>query len=428
MEKMRLDSKIVISAMGMISPYGMGVELFESALKNKQSAISNISTTHPEHSKILSVAGFLPENNLANKINDINCDESIRVKFKSLAARAPLSVQASLLSSLQAFQQAKLYALENTEKVGIIVTGTNTTLQQTYEQHTIYAQEPAYVSSRYGLNFLDSNHIGYVSEFLNISGEGHVVGAASASGNMAIIQAMRLLEQGILDQCFVIGVMAELSPVELQALRQLDVLGAKTFKENPTQASRPFDRAHEGFIPAQLSACLLLERVESAKSRQAPILGYLLGAGIALDKNHSSNPSETGEAPAMQKALSAAKINALQIDYINAHGTSSVLGDEVECKAIQAIFGNRDIKYINSTKSVIGHGLWSAGIAEAIAVIVQMNGNYLHASLNLEDPINENIGLIQDTVLQGNFNIALSNNFAFGGINTSVIFHKGELL
>ncbi|MFI4955143.1 MAG: beta-ketoacyl synthase N-terminal-like domain-containing protein [Gammaproteobacteria bacterium] len=423
-----MNNKIAITGIGVLSPFGFGLPSLIDALKNERSAIRNIADTHPEESQIISVAGYFPSTQFVSNIDLLNVDEELKKKFIQLAARAPSTVQASLLVALQAYQQAGLFKTSNAERIGIIIAGNNTTQKQSYLQHQIYAQDAARVSPRYALNFFDSSHIGYVSELLSITGEGHVVGAASASGNMAIIQATRLLEQGILDQCLVIGVYADLSVVELQAFRQIGALGGKKFANQPAKASRPFDKEHEGFIPGQTAACLILERPDIAKKRKAPILGHILGYGLALDAQHSSEANMNGELQAMHNALNNAQLVIKDLDYINAHGTSSVLGDEIEANALDQLLNSYPRKqFVNSTKSLLGHCLFSAGVVEAIATLVQMNGDFIHSNLNLELPINDNLLWVRSPVT-GNFKIALSNSFAFGGINTSIIFHKGEAL
>jgi malonyl-ACP decarboxylase len=419
-----LEDKVAITGMGIISPLGFGLKPFELALYQGNSAVTQTAAHFPKESEIAPVAAFLEHKHFIKEIDKLEIDSALRTRFINLAARAPLTVQGSLLCALQAQLQANIPIETQSERVGIIVGGTNTTQRLSYENHLIFQHEPSHVLPRYGINFLDSSHIGYVSELLGIKGEAHVVGAASASGNMAIIQAMRLLEGHYVDYCFVLGVLADLSVVELQAFHQLGALGGASFINEPQKASRPFDEKHEGFIPAQACACLILERQNTAHERNVPILGYLLGTGISLDANHSSDPSVDGEVAAMKKALLSAQLNPNEIDYINTHGTSSKLGDEIEALAIEKLFGTTSRNFINSTKSITGHCLWSAGMVEAIATIIQLNQGFLHGNINLDIPINPNIGLIGKKAIEGNFTTALSNSFAFGGINTSIILHK----
>ena len=421
------NSKVVITGMSMLSPFGFGVPAFEVALKNGQSAIRLIDDTHPQESQILSVAAFLSAPDFIKNLDTIPCEPLFKQHYKQLTARAPLTLQTALWTALDVYQQAGLFSIVKTDRVGIVVTGNNTTVKQSHEQYLIYQDNPNYVSPRYGLNFLDSSYIGYISELLNIHGEGQVVGASSASGNMAIIHAMRLLEQKVLDYCLVVGVMADLSVVELQAFRQLGALGGIQFKTEPAKASRPFDTQHEGFIPGQAGACLVLERQDTAKARNARIFGYVLGSAIVLDGNHSSDPSLNGEVEVMKKAIHQAQLQSSDIDYVNAHGTSSVLGDEIEAQAFLTLFKNMtQSPWINSTKSHIGHCLWSAGIVETIATVLQLNAGFLHANLNLETPLETDVRWVGTTAIKTDCNIALSNAFAFGGINTSIILKKGE--
>lgn len=422
----KIESSIVISGMEVITPFGFGLDKFKFALKNSKSAVRNIHTSHPEESQIISVAAFLPQENLIKSYELNHYDEATQKKFVALSARASLTAKYSMSVCLRAYYQANLFKL-NKDRIGIIIAGNNTSQNETYQQLKLFQNAPQFVSARHAINFLDSSHIGYISELLDITGEGYTVGAASASGNMAIIQAMRLIECNIIDCCLVVGVMADLSVVELQSLRQSGALGGIKFKDQPDKASRPFDKKHEGFIPGQAAACLVIEKQNTANQRNAPTLGYLRGYGMCLDANHSSNPSLDGEINCMQKAISSAKLKVDDISYINAHGTSSVLGDEIEAKAIATLFKHA---WVNSTKSLIGHCLWSAGIIEAIATLIQLNDCFFHANLNLEEPILDDIQFIGANKVhycKNNNKFSLSNNFAFGGINTSILLQRGDI-
>ncbi|MEM7345723.1 MAG: beta-ketoacyl synthase N-terminal-like domain-containing protein, partial [Chloroflexota bacterium] len=254
--------------------------------------------------------------------------------------------------------------------------------------------------------------------------EGLTVGGASASGNGGIIQGYRLVQWDLADICVVVGAIQDLSPLEIQAFNSLGALGGKTITE-ATQVCRPFDARREGFIYGQGAGCLILESEASAKQRGVTLLAELAGCSLVLDGNHLTNPNPEGEARAMQQALQMANLSPGDVDYLNTHGTSSVLGDEAEINAIKAVFGEFTANvWLNSTKSVTGHCLTAAGVIEAIATILQMNGGFAHPNLNLEQPIDDQCCFVGQKSHPLNINVAMSNAFGFGGINSSVVFKQ----
>jgi malonyl-[acp] decarboxylase len=170
--------------------------------------------------------------------------------------------------------------------------------------------------------------------------------------------------------------------------------------------------------------------LDSAEQRGAAILGKISGSSIVLDANSSANPNACGETRAMENALRDAGIAPSSIQYVNAHGTSSALGDAAECSALRHVFaGSLDSVYVNSTKSLIGHTLTAAGTIELVATVLQINGGYCHPTLNLETPIDDKLRFVGPNRVDAEIEYAMSNSFAFGGINSSVIvqrFHESR--
>jgi malonyl-ACP decarboxylase len=274
---------------------------------------------------------------------------------------------------------------------------------------------------------MDTDHVGTVSEIFKIQGEGFTVGGSSASGNLAIIKGHQLIQLELVEACLVIGALADLSPLELQGFYNVGAMGGKRYRDQPAQACRPFDRDHEGFIYGQAGGCLVLESFASARKRGIPVLAEIVGASLLLDANRLPNPREEGEVRVMEAALAQAKVKPGQIDYLNAHGTSSPLGDETEVKAIKRVFKeNLPGLWINSTKGLTGHCLTAAGVIESIAVIIQMQQGFVHPNLNLENPIDSQCRFSRKESNRVSIDISMSNSFGFGGINTCLIFKKGS--
>lgn len=416
----------VITGMGLVSSLGQGIPILETALRNGLNRFK-ISSRFPELSFPV-IAAELVDFSFEQAINRFTASEALLAQVHQAGRRAPLVIQASLTAALEAWFQAKLHERKiNPIRIGLVVAGNNLTQRYQYDLQSKFQQNPSYLSPTYALHFMDTDQVGALSEAFGIQGEGFTVGGASASGNMAIIQGQRLIQQGLVDVCLVVGALADLSPVELQGFYNIGALGGRSFCQEPAKASRPFDQAHEGFIWGQASACLILESTASAAQEKIPILAEIAGMAITLDGNRSAHPNPIGEARAMQQALTNAALSPQVIDYINAHGTSSPVGDTTEITAIRDVFGTSvaDI-WLNSTKSLLGHCLWSAGVVEAIATILQMQGNFVHPNPNLDHPIDQECHFVGKQSKAAEIHVAMSNSFGFGGINTSIILTRGK--
>ncbi|AIQ47424.1 hypothetical protein R70723_17155 [Paenibacillus sp. FSL R7-0273] len=338
------------------------------------------------------------------------------------------SIQASAVAGAEAWSRAGLHEYSPApERIGIIVAGSNISPATGYSAYGEFAEQPGLLHPRYALSYMDTNQIGVLSEMFGIRGEGMTVGGASASGNVAILQAARWIQLGIVDVCMVVGAAADLSPLEIQGYINIGAYGGNSFDGAPQKACRPFDRGHEGFILGQTSACLILEGADSAYSRQAEEVAIVAGGAAALDGHSLSDPNEEGQAGTMEEALRSAGLSASSINYINAHGTSTPLGDITELGSIRRVFGEHlEQVRINSTKALTGHCLYAAGVVEAAAVIIQMQGGFLHPQINLEEPVSMEHRFASQKAEAADIRYALSNSYGFGGINTGIIFRKGS--
>lgn len=409
--------------MGIISAAGRGLPAFRDALFNGQPCFSK-QMYSPLSYPI--VGAFIQNNSSQDLLEKIlvlshNSTEQRQHHVQKIFRKMPWPIQAAMIATDEAWNQA---AFEKTQfdrhRVGVIVSTQNSSLQ--YQLYPSFMEQPDYLSPFYSLQMMDSNYVGMLSDMFGIFGDGFTVGGASAGGNIALLRAYQLIQAGWQDACIVVGALADLSPMDLQGFRNIGALGGHRFADEPHKACRPFDKASEGFIYGQASACMILESCQSAKARNAPILGYLGGGAVVLDGNCLSDPSMEGEIRAMREGMRLADITVEQIDYINTHGSSSPLGDQIEAASIETVLGSRiNSTVLNSTKSIIGHCLWSAGIVEAIATIIQMQEKFIHPSLNLENSISPHCQFIT-TRQQLETHVALSNSFGFGGINSSLVF------
>jgi len=371
------------------------------------------------------LGAFLPTFDYADALRQVaKLPDALVIAASKAGHRAPLTIQASILSALEAWQHAQLVERDTAAlRIGLDVAGHNTT--RSYQER-IMREGLDYLPPSYALRFLDTDQVGTLSEIFNIKEEGFLVGGASASGNVALIQAARMIQFGLLDVCMVVGVMADLSSFELQGFHNIGALGSQRFQSDPQQACRPFDQERDGFIVGQGSGCIILESHAAATAATVPILAEIKGSGMSLDANRYAYPSRDGEMRAMQKALHQAECPIEEIDYVNAHATSSVIGDQTEIDAIECVFNQHCADLVvNATKGFLGHCLYAAGILEVIAMVVQMQNSFLHANLNLASPLDTQCCLPQST-LQQSVTFGMSNSFGFGGMNTSIILQSGR--
>jgi malonyl-ACP decarboxylase len=416
---------ISVTGMGVLSTHGLGLTELEKALKEGINPFT-ISTRFAELSFPV-IAAELPDISFEIAIRQFNQLPSALIERAFQAGRrAPLTIQASILAAMEAWEYAQLSSRDiDPERIGIIVAGQNTTQAYQYHLHRKFQDAPDYLSPTYALHFMDTDQVGTLSEVFNIQGEGFTVGGASASGNVGIIQACRLIKQNNVDICLVIGTLADLSPIEIQGFRNIGALGGINFHDQPLKAARPFDAEHEGFIWGQASGCLILESAAFTKKYNTPTIGKISGTSMSLDANRFANPTIAGEVKVMRQALTQAYLLPADIQYINTHGSSSPLGDKTEISAIKEVLGDATNQvWLNSTKSITGHCLWSAGIIETIATLLQMQKKFIHPNLNLQNPIDQQCRFAGDHLENVAITAALSNSFGFGGINTSIVITK----
>ncbi|MBI4652468.1 beta-ketoacyl-ACP synthase [Candidatus Desantisbacteria bacterium] len=424
-----MQRRVVITGMGIISPIGHNVNDYGQSLKIGQNGIEYLENLSKPAISV-KIGAKISNFSFESIIQQYTLlGEEILQKAKHCTWRLPYAIQCSVLSALEAWIDARLNKVTiSPDRFGIIIAGSNLTMNFQYDLYQKFFQSFEYITPSYALHYMDTDHVGILSEVFDIRGEGFTVGGASASGNVGILKGYQLIQLGVVDACMVVGSIADLSPMELQGFYNIGAMGGKRFHDQPEKACRPFDKDHEGFIYGQASGCLILESLESAKKRDIHILAEILGASLILDGNRLSNPNEDGEVRAMEFALNQAKVKAEDVDYINAHGSSSQLGDETEIRAIRRVFKkNLSRVWINSTKGLIGHCLYSAGVVEAIAVIIQIRDRFVHPNINLDNPIDDECRFNRAISTQADINIAMSNSFGFGGINTSILLKRAVL-
>jgi 3-oxoacyl-[acyl-carrier-protein] synthase II len=268
---------------------------------------------------------------------------------------------------------------------------------------------------------------GFVSIEHGLKGPNHAVVTACSTGAHAIGDAARMIALGDADVMVAGGAESPVNRMSMAGFAALRALST-AFNDEPTRASRPYDKARDGFVMGEGAGSVVLEELEHAKARGAKIYAELVGYGLSGDAYHITAPSPDGDGAyrCMKMALKRANIGAGDIDYINAHGTSTPLGDEIELGAVQRLVGN-DAAHVSmsSTKSCIGHLLGAAGAVEAIFSILAIRDKIVPPTINLDNPSVETpIDLVPHKARERDVDVALSNSFGFGGTNASLIFSR----
>jgi 3-oxoacyl-(acyl-carrier-protein) synthase len=342
----------------------------------------------------------------------------------SLMRAAPLVPRLVAPAALQAWHDAGLPHGTPPARIGHALGGHNLNMGYIVENSlTFHHDEPDYIEPLFGLLCLDTDVLSATSELLGLKGPIFTVGGACASGNLAVIAAVDLLRAGRADAMLVSAAPIELEPVGLHSWAMLDAISTRSFNDAPERASRPFDARREGFVPSEGAGAFILETLERARARGARIHAELLGASATSDASRLTRPDLDGQRRAMLSALEDARVSPDQVDYVNAHATSTPLGDAVEVAAIKAALGDRARRIpVNSTKSMVGHCLSAAGVVELVATLLQMSHGVVHPTINQEEPdARLDLDFVPNHAREAKIDIAMSNSFGFGGINSSIV-------
>ena len=410
-------TRVVITGIGAITPLGNDVETFWRNVVAGRSGVGPITLFDASAMKTriaAEVKGFDPEAWFGRKE----------------ARRMDRYAQFALAATQQALQDARLDpAHVDRERVGVILgTGIGGIGALVQGVETLMTRGPDRISPFMVPMMLADTAPGLIAIVYGFRGPNMAVVTACASGTNAIGEAVNLIRRGDADVVIAGGAEAAILPVAVAAF---NVMGAiSTRNEEPERASRPFDRTRDGFVMGEGAGILILERLEHARARGARIYAEVVGYGTSADAYHITAPLENGEgsALAMRRALADAGLSPRDIDYINAHGTSTPLNDKSETQAIKAVFGEAayDVP-ISSTKSMIGHLLGAAGAVEAIVCIRAITDGVIPPTINYEHPDPEcDLDYVPNVARRKPVRTAMSNSFGFGGHNACVIFRRYE--
>jgi 3-oxoacyl-[acyl-carrier-protein] synthase II len=409
--------RVVITGVGAVTSVGIETRNFWDALKNGKNGISRVSRFDPSPFK----------SQIAGEIKDF--DPSKRLDVKEIR-RFDLFTLYALYSTVEAIEASALdLGSLDMDRVGVIY-GSGIGGENTWEQEhsKLLEKGPGKVSPFFIPALIINMAAGMIAMKFGFKGVNYGVVSACSSSGHAIGEAFRKVRSGEMDVMITGGSEAPIGPLALAGFCAARSLSTRN--DAPEKASRPFDKNRDGFVVSEGSGTLILENLENAKKRGAPIYGEIVGYGASEDAFHITAPNETGEpqAMAMKRAMEDGNIKEEEVDYINAHGTSTILNDKVETMVIKKVFGDRAYEInISSSKSMTGHLLGATSAVEAIACIFSLREGIITPTINYETPDEEcDLDYTPNEAVKKNIKVALSNSFGFGGHNVTLAFKKYE--
>ena len=407
--------RVVVTGLGCISPLGNNWPVTWKNLLAGISGVSNITRFDPSNYKTriaAEVKGFDPVSLFGNKE----------------ARRMDRFTQLAMASSLEAVENSGIkISDDNRDRVGVVIGTGIGGLGTLLEQQTVLDQRgPDRVSPFLVPMMLADSGPGMVALHLGVRGPNMAIVTACATGTNVIGEASEMIKRGSADVILAGGSESSIIPIAIAGMGSMTALSTKN--DDPERASRPFDLNRDGFVMGEGAAILILETLDSALARNANILAEIGGYGTSDDAYHISSPAENGAGAAlcMSLALKSAKLNINDIDYINAHGTSTYLNDKSETAAIKTVFGEQAYKLqVSSTKSMTGHLLGASGALEAAISVQAIKDGVIPPTINYETPDPDcDLDYVPNYARKSDLMHVMSNSFGFGGHNATIILNK----
>ena len=415
-----MPSRVVVTGMGVVSPIGIGVSEFWKAALAGQSGISAITSFDP-----FPMEGY--RSKVAGQVLDFAVERHLD---SSHGERVDRYAQFALVATKEALADSGLQmAKENPHRVGVIVgAGMGGMVMGEREITQLYRQQKPH---RVHPNFIPvitlNSASGIIAMAYGAKGPNLTISTACSSSAHALGQALHCIREGRADVVIVVGADASITPLVFAGFCSLRALSSK-FNDHPEKASRPFDWSRDGFVMGEGAGTLILESDAHAKKRKARIYAEIAGYAATSEAYHMVIPREDGVevANTMKLALADADVTPAQVDYINAHATSTTIGDAVEAKAIKQLFKSRADKVaINATKSLIGHTLGAAGAIGGIASVLALHTGQIHPTANYDDPDPAcALAGLSRSMQERRVKVALLNAFGFGSNNAAVVFKQ----
>jgi 3-oxoacyl-[acyl-carrier-protein] synthase II len=410
-----MKRRVVVTGMGMVTPLGVGTEVSWQALCRGQSGVGPV--THFDASQF--------RTRIAGEVKGFDPHDFIDRK---LVRRGDRFIHFALAAARMALEDSELKIdASNDERVGVSVGTAMGGIESLERNHELLVRgKRQQISPFFVPSFLGNMATGQVAITFGAKGANMCTVTACASGTHAIGDAAIVIQRGEVDAMIAGGTEAAIRPLVFAGLDPLKVMSARN--DAPERASRPFDKGRDGFIIGEGAGMVILEELESARKRGAEIYGEVLGYGLNSDAYHitAPDPEGKGAASCMRLALEDAGISPDQVDYINAHGTSTQLNDLSETRAIKSLFGERAHKIpVSANKSMMGH-LWAgAGVIEAIASLLTIRDGIIPPTINYETPDPEcDLDYVPNAAREAEVPVALCNSFGFGGHNATIVLGK----
>ncbi|MGG1555035.1 beta-ketoacyl-ACP synthase II [Paenibacillus ferrarius] len=409
-------NRVVITGMGVVTALGQDLDTFWGNLTSGKSGVSRIEN--------FDVSEYPTQ--IAAEIKDFNIENYVDRKE---ARRMDRFVQFAVAGALNALKDAKLNVAEDTdpERVGVSVGSGIGGLGTWEEQHRILLEKgPKRVSPFFIPMMIANMASGQVSMITGAKGPNSTAVTACATGTHSIGDSFKILQRGDADVMICGGAEATITPIGVAGFCALRAMSTRN--EEPTKASRPFDVDRDGFVMGEGAGILVLETLEHAQKRGARIYAEVIGYGMSGDAYHMTDPDPDGAARCMKRAIKDAGISPEDVTYINAHGTSTPVGDKSETTAIKKTLGEYASKVaVSSTKSMTGHLLGAAGGVEAVICGLTIANSTIAPTINIDNQDPEcDLDYVPNVAREANVKIAMSNSFGFGGHNATIVLKKFE--
>lgn len=410
-----MNKRVVVTGLGMISPLGIGVNENWEAICQGKSGIGPITR--------FDITDF--PSKIAGEVKGFNPEDFID---KKETKKMDIFIHYALASGMMALKDSGLIIDEsNADRVGVLVGAGLGGLSTIERYHSVLLEHGPKKISPFFIPMLIVNLApGQISIYFGARGPNSSVVTACATGNHSIGEACRIIQRGDADVMIAGGSESTITPLAIGGFCSMRALSTRN--EEPQRASRPFDKDRDGFVIAEGAGLLILEELEHAARRGAHIYAEIIGFGCNADAYHISAPSPNGmgAAKCMEIALKDARINYDEVDYVNAHGTSTPLNDLSETMAMKTVFRDRAKKIaVSSTKSMTGHLLGAAGGVEAIYSVLAISRGVIPPTINYETPDPEcDLDYVPNTPREATVRVVMSNSFGFGGTNATLIFRE----
>lgn len=409
--------RIVVTGMGLVSCYGTDLQKFYQSLISGISGVSKISQFSTEN--------FTTQ--IAAEVKDFDPTQFLD---KKQARRVDKFIAYTIAAGKLALEHAQLTSEAREQldlsKCGVIIGSGMGGMGMFVDNVNALNESPRRVSPFLIPYIITNMGGGLLAQEIGFMGPNYSISTACATSNYSIIAAANHIRKGDAEVMICGGAEGAILPIGLAGFCSIKALSTRN--DDPTRASRPFDKGRDGFVMGEGAGVLILETLEHAQKRGAPIIAEYLGGAVSCDAYHMTDPHPEGRgvAQCIKDALADAGITAEDVNYVNAHATSTPAGDVAEINALKKIFKDPSKVAVNGTKSMIGHALGAAGGLEAIATLMSIQNDEIHGTLNLENP-EEDIGFVTSAKsMKWPIKAAISNSFGFGGHNASLIFRKYE--